>query len=241
MIKKLFILFVILSSCSKQNIDNTITEGSHNKYKTIFIKKSENKPELKHSIEYYKDSIIKYREMFDDRQKISTIIEVKDIIPDYLCFLVCWDDNLKGYIYELYPFDHNQNIVQKYLVGYGPKFNYYSNVLMDKLPGNKIAHEQISYGDFNGDGICEILSFSLYTQIGYVFTIFGYNAIENDFIHTCLVPVYINFENPFSPVEYNINGFRILEVIEIEGQYEYFELAWNDYSWDINVQQYLRK
>jgi hypothetical protein len=241
MIKKLFFLIAILSSCTKQNIDNIIIEYSQSNYIAEFFDKNVNKPEMIYPIEYYQNSIIEYRQMFDDRQKISAIIEVKDIIPGYLCFLVCWDDNLKGYIYELYTFDNNQNIFQKYLVGYGPKFNNYKNILMDKLPGNKIAHEQISYGDFNGDGINEILSFSLYTQIGYVFTIFGYSTIENDFIHTSLVPVYINFENPFPPVEYNKNCFRILEVIKEESQYEYFELAWNDYLWDINVQQYLRK
>ena len=206
-------------------------------YLQTFIEMDKDKPNMIYSIEYYKHKIIENKQIFDDRQEISTILEIKNIIPGLLCFLVCWDDNLKGYIYELYAFNKDQSIVRKYLVGYGPKIYNYRNVLMEKLPGNKIEHELIAFGDFNNDGICEILSYSFYTQIGYVFTVFGYSLMDNDFVSTCLVPVYINFEKPFSSVEYIGNGFKILEIIDDE----YLELTWNSYIWENDIMKYVKE
>jgi hypothetical protein len=188
-------------------------------------------------IDYYKNKISNYRNFFDERQQISAIIEIGNIIPNTLCFLVCWDDNLKGYIYELYSFDIYHNVITNYLVGYGPKLYNYRNILMEKLPGTKIEQEFIAFGDFNNDGINEILAYSLYPNTGYVFSVFGYSAKEDDFINTCLVPTFINFEKPFSPVEYIENGFRILEIVNDE----YLELKWNDYVWDMNLKEYQKK
>jgi hypothetical protein len=126
---------------------------------------------------YYKSKIIEYRNFFDERQEISTITEIDNIYPGLLSFLVCWNDNLKGYIYELYTFDKNQNIVKKYLVGYGPLLDKYRDTLMEKLSGNKIEHGLISFGDFNHNGYNEIVSYSFYPNIGYVFSTFEYNII----------------------------------------------------------------
>jgi hypothetical protein len=196
----------------------------------------ESPPEMVFDIDYYKNEIIGYRNFFDERQEISTIIEINNIIPGFLCFLVCWDDNLKGYIYELYTFGKNQRITNKYLVGYGPKINNHSNILMEKLPETKIQHELIAFGDFNNDNFNEILSYSFYPNIGYAFTVYGYSLIENEFISTCLVPVFINFGKPFPPVEYIENGFRILEIVDDE----YMELNWNNYIWDMDTLEYKR-
>jgi len=194
-------------------------------------------PEMIYSIEYYKNKVIEYRNFFDQRQKISAIIQINDIIPDYLCFLVCWDDNLKGNIHELYSFNKNHIIVNKYLVGYGPFLKNYIEKLMEKIPGNKINRELVSFGDFNNDGKNEILSYSLYPNIGYVFTVFGYSEIEMDFTQVCLVPVFINFEKPFPPVEYIGNGFLILEIVDNNN----LDLAWNKYLWDEKFQKYIKR
>jgi hypothetical protein len=61
--------------------------------------------------------------------------------------------------------------------------------------------------------------------------------MDNDFVQICLVPVYINFEKPFAPVEYIENGFRILEIVDTE----YSELAWNEYTYDVNIGKYMKK
>jgi hypothetical protein len=197
----------------------------------------ESPSEMIFDMDYYKSKIIGYRDFFDNRQQISTIIEIDNIIPGFLCFLVCWDDNLKGYMYELYTFDKNQNITNKYLVGYGPNLKNYRNILMERLTGTKIEQEIIAFGYYNNDGINEILSYSFYPNIGYVFTVFGYSIIENEFIDICLVPIFINFDKPFSPVEYIGNGFRILEILDDE----YLELKWNEYIWDMDTIKYTRK
>jgi hypothetical protein len=196
----------------------------------------EDQPEMIFDISYYKSKIIEYRNFFDERQEISTIIKIDNIIPGLLSFIVCWNDSLKGYIYELYTFDKSQNIVNKYLVGYGPFLNNYRNILMEKLTGNKIENELISFGYFTNDRYNNIISYSLYPNIGYVFSIFGYSVMEGDFVELCLVPVFINFEKPFSPVENIGNGFRILEIVDSE----YSEYAWNNYIWDMNTKKYIK-
>jgi hypothetical protein len=71
----------------------------------------ENPVKMIFDIDYYKNKIIEYRNFFDERQQLSNIIEIDKIIPGFLCFIVCWDDNLKGYIYELYKFYKSQNVV----------------------------------------------------------------------------------------------------------------------------------
>ena len=234
------VFFILLSlitfSCSGKNAENIKKDDSQFDYVKIFIERNQNPPEMIYPIEYYKSKIIEHRNFFDDRQKISSITHINNIIPDLLCFLVCWDDNLRGNIHELYAFDKKQYVSNKYLVGYGPFLKNYVNKLMKKIPGNKIEHELISFGDFNNDGINEILSYSLYPNIGYVFTVFGYSEIENNFIHICMVPVFINFENTFSPVEYIGNGFKILEIVDNEN----LELAWNIYMWDKKAIKYVK-
>jgi hypothetical protein len=193
----------------------------------------EDQPEMIYDISYYESKIVKYRNFFDERQEVSSIIEINNIIPGLLSFLVCWNDNLKGYIYELYTFDNNQNILDKYLVGYGPFLHQYRNILMEKLSGNKIENELISFGYFSNDRFPNIVSYSFYPHIGYTFSVYGYSVVEDDFVQICLVPVFINFEEPFPPVEYIGSGFRILEIVDDE----YSELAWNEYMWDMNIKK----
>lgn len=224
------IVFILVNSCGS-NKDSKNNEHPQSNYVQIFNEMNENPPEIIYPIEFYKNKIIGYRNFFDERQVISAITEVQRLIPGYLCYLVCWFDNLKGYMHELFVFDKNQNIARKYLVGYGPLISNYTEILMEKLPGTRIEHELVSVGDFNNDGINEILSYSLYPNIGYVFTVFGYNVFEDELIETCLAPVFINFEKPFPPVEYIGNGFKILEVVDSEP----LELAWNVYTWNVNT------
>ena len=232
--KSIIALFLcLLCSCNNKKI--IIENNSQNNYKQLFIELNINSPEMLYPIEYYKEEIVYFRNIFDERQYISNIVQVKDFYPGLLCFLVSWNDQVKGYSYELYTFNENQKIVKKYLVGYGPFLDNYRDKLMEKLPGEKIGREFLSVGDFNNDGVNEILSVSFYVNMGYVFTVFGYNAIENDIIHLCLVPVFINFEKPFSPVEYIENGFRILEIVDQEP----LELSWNNYIWDMNNMKYI--
>jgi hypothetical protein len=108
---------------------------------------------------------------------------------------------------------------------------------MGNLPGTKIEHEVISFGDFNNDGKNEVLWYSFYVNKGYVFTVFGYDIVEKDFVHTCLAPVFINFENPFASVEYTENGFKILEIVDEEP----IELQWVNYIWDSNYRKYIKE
>ncbi|QQO09928.1 hypothetical protein [Breznakiella homolactica] len=228
----LMILSLLLFSCDSGQEEIS----KETQYTQTLTELHRGKPEQIFPIEYYKTEIAQFRKMFDERQHISNIVEVPGIIPGSLSFLVCWDDNLKGYIYELYTFDENQRITNKYLCGYGPFLHTYQEILMEKIPGNRVGNELITIGDFNSDGVNEIASYSFYVNIGYVFTIFGFNELKNDFSDLCIIPVLINFETPFSPIEFNENEFKILEVVDNE----YLELAWNTYVWDKNTVSYIR-
>jgi hypothetical protein len=53
----------------------------------------------------------------------------------------------------------------------------------------------------------------------------------------CLVPVFINYDNPFPSVEYIGNGFKILETIEED----YLELSWNNYIWNTEIEKYIKQ
>jgi len=107
---------------------------------------------------------------------------------------------------------------------------------MDKLNGNILEYGNIAIGDYNNDGVNEILLYSDYKNIGNVFIVYGFNFIENILEELCLVPVYINYYEPFPSVEYIGNGFKILEIVDDE----FNELEWNKYIWDNKIRRYIK-
>ena len=249
---KLILVLCIITSCNNKNLDINKTIIEQN-YTDDFFQLNQDKPEKIFSNEYYENKIIKFQKIIPENRKINIIVEIDNIIPGFLNFLVGWNDfnvgrgddydiiiegSPRGNFFELYTFDKNQNIVNEYLVGYKNYLDGIRNVLLDQLPGTKLEYGLISFGDFNNDGINEILSIYLHPpKYQYVFTVFGYNVNEKEFIQTLLVPIFINFEQPFSPVRYNGNGFTILEILE----YEPLELIWNNYIWDKNLEKYIKE
>jgi len=237
----ILLLAVSLSSCKKNT--GKITNNENN-YVQMFFQQNNNKVEMIHPIEYYQNEIINYQDNYygfkdismeiTQYMNISSIIKVDDFIPNSLVFLVSWF-NQKGYVYYLYVFNYEQELIEHYYIGqYVPFQNH--RILMDKLSGNILEYGNISIGDFNNDRINEILLFSEYKNIGNVFLIYEFNFIENNLDELCLVPVYINYHNPFSPVEYIGDGFKILEIIDDE----FDELEWNKYIWNNNIRKYVK-
>jgi len=248
---KAFLLILLLTlslfSCNNRktgkvsNNEDTV----NNKYVQLFLQKNLNKVEMTRQIEYYKNEIISYQDNyygFDDismkitqYMNISSIEKVDNFIPNLLTFLVSWF-NQKGYVYYLYTFNYDQNILGHYYLGqYVPFQNH--RILMSKLNGNILEYGNIAIGDYNNDGINEILLYSEYKNIGNVFMVYGFNYMENILEELCLVPVYINYDEPFPSVEYIENGFNILEVVDDELN----ELVWNKYIWDTEVRKYSRR
>jgi hypothetical protein len=239
-------LFIfVISSCRNKNMDkNIISENMpKNNYSQEFSEKIE--PEMIYPIEYYKNEITKYESNYygfentsmkiTDLMNISSITKINNIIPGQLTFLVCWL-NQKGYVYWMYSFDDEQNIVKHYYCGDFVSFNNYKK-LMEKLSGNILKYGTISVNDFNNDGENEIAVYSFYKNIGNVFCVYGFNDGENELEELCLVSVFINYETPFPSVEYIENGFKILEVIDEE----YMDLAWNNYMWNKNIGKYIKE
>ena len=252
------IIFAVLflwafSSCNNRNVEKNSPEVNAINYKENFPERNENRPEMVYPIDYYQNKIIEFQKIIPERRRINVIHEIDNIIPGLLCFIVGWDDfnagrgegfdiianaPPRGDFFGLYTFDNNQNFINEYQVGFKNYLGNIRNILLEKIHGNKLEYGMISYGDFNNDGINEIVSIYLHPPYyEYVFAIFGFDAIDNDFVQKLLVPIYINFEQPFPPVEYIENGFRVLEVLE----YEPLELAWNNYSWDIETRKYVKK
>jgi len=108
---------------------------------------------------------------------------------------------------------------------------------MEKLTGKKFEYGNISIGDFNNDGINEILLYSFYKNIGYVFCVYGFDIMESKLEKLLLVSVFINFETPFPSVEFIENGFKILEIIDDESM----DLSWNKYIWDNEIRKYIKQ
>ena len=245
------IFLIAVSACNNKTADKEIQIKSDMKYADIFHKMHESKPEMIYSIEYYKNKIIAFQKMIPESRNINIITNIDDIIPGSLCFLVGWNDfNIgrgtdfdiiannypRGNFFGLYTFDTNQNITNEYLVGYKNYLENIRDILLEKIPGKKYEYGLISVGDFNNDSINEIASIYLHPPLfEYVFTVFGYDIAENDFIPVLLAPLYINFIRPFPSVEHIGNGFKILQVVESEP----LELAWKNYIWDINSARYV--
>ena len=246
------LFFCIFSSCNNRNIDKNSLEIIGMNYMEIFHEKNENGPEMIFPIEYYQDKIIEFQKMIPVRCRINVIHKIDNIIPGLLCFVVGWDDfnagrgegfdiianaPPRGNFFGLYTFDNNQKIVNEYQVGFKNYLDSIRNIVMEKIHGNKLEYGMISCGDFNDDGINEIVSIYLCPPYyEYVFAVFGFDAMENDFVQQLLVPIYIHFEQPYPPIECVGSGFRILEVLE----YEPLELVWNNYVWDSNTGRYIK-
>jgi hypothetical protein len=243
---RLLSLIIILLSCSNRNNGANINPENivENNYFHTFSQQNIHKVDMTHPLEYYKNEIIKYEDNYygfddismeiTDLMNISSIIQIDNVIPGLLTFLVSWF-NPKGYIYYLYSFDKQQEITKHYYCGQFVPFENYK-ILMKKLDGEMLEYGDVSVGDFNKDGVNEILLYSQYQHIGYVFCVYGFNIEENKLEELCLVPVFINFENPFPSVEYIENGFKILEIIDEE----YMDLAWNNYIWNKNIGKYIK-
>lgn len=243
---KLALLIVILFSCNNKKIENNISDNiSANNYLQEFSRQNSDKVDMVHSIEYYKNEITMYEDNYygfrnvsmeiTQMMNISEINVVDNFVPNLLTFLVSWF-NMKGYIFYLYTFDNCQKIVEHYYCGDMNPFENHKN-LMEKLTGKKFEYGNISIGDFNNDGINEILLYSFYKNVGYVFCVYGFDIMENKLDELLLAPVLINFENPFPSVEYIENGFKVLEIIDDE----YMDLAWNKYIWDNEIRKYIRQ
>jgi hypothetical protein len=243
----LSLLIFILFSCSNKNADknDNLEIIAVNNDPQAFSQKNTNKIEMIHSIEYYKNKIIEYQDDYygfkdvsmeiTQLMNITSINKIDNFIPDFLTFLVCWF-NPKGNVYYLYTFDDNQNILNHYYCGDFVPFNNYT-ILMEKLTGKIIENGAIAVGDYNNDGVNEIVLFTFYKNIGNVFCVYGFNIIENKLEELCLVPVFINYDNPFPSVEYTGNIFKVLEVVDDE----YMELAWNNYIWNIERRKYIKQ
>ena len=237
------LLFIVLCSCNSKNNENAVD----NNIPIIINQDNIQKVEMIYPIEYYKEKIINnyanyHNGTIDDLNfnllKISSIVEIDNIIPNLLTFFVKWSD-IRGYTYMFYTFDESQNIINRHFCNFKRLPNSHRQKLMEKLTGAIIENELISIGDFNNDGINEILSYAWHQNIGDVFTVYGYNIFTNEIEAFCLVPVFINYDDPFSSAEYIENGFKILEIISEEKNA--LDLAWNNYIWDNNVMKYIKK
>ncbi len=107
---------------------------------------------------------------------------------------------------------------------------------MDKLRGVTSEYATISIGDFNNNGINEIILYTYYPHIGDAFCVYEYSFNGKILEELCLLPVLINRGNPFPSVEYAGNGFRILEVLDDE----LMEYAWNNYIWNNDKNKYIK-
>jgi hypothetical protein len=249
LIKTASLISLVISflSCSSRNDDKNVNRENttENNYFYEFNRQNINKVEMIHPVEYYKSKIIKYEDNYygftdlsieiTQLMNIASIEKADNLVPGLLTFLVSWF-NMKGYIYYLYAFDSEQNIVDHYYCGQFVPFENHG-ILMEKLGGEKLEYGNISTGDFNNDGVNEILAYSHHPRLGNVFCVYGFSILENKLEELCLAPVFINYWNPFPSAEHIENGFKILEVLDDE----LTELVWNKYLWNNEWRKYVKQ
>jgi hypothetical protein len=241
------IILQLLYSCnnSKNNTLNNFQESEENSIsdanyiKDLFDELNKNKPDEILPIDYYRNVIMghKMAEIGNRNFELTGILEINSLIPGLLCFMVNWSV-YQGYTYELYTFDNNQKMVGKYFCGTG-WLSPYKELIMKNIPGDRFENEWLSIGDINNDTINEILSFS-FTGFN-TFTIYGYDIYAEKFIKLLEVNYFINYEQPFTPIEVIDNngeyGFRILEMPDDASD----DLVWNVYLWDNKNRKYYLK
>ena len=240
-------LIIILCSCGNKNAGKNINRenSAENDHYQAPLRQKFNKIEMIYSMEYYKNEITKYQDNYygfkdismeiTDFMNISSITEVNNVIPNSLTFLVTWL-NQKGYVYYLYVFNDEQKIAGNYYCGQFVPFENYK-LLMEKLRGTIAEYGAVSIGDFNNNGVNEILLYTHYPHIGGAFCVYEYDFMKKTFEEVCLAPVLINTGNPFPAVEYIENGFKILEVLDNE----LMEYAWNNYIWNSEQNRYIKQ
>ena len=83
----IFLIALCLLSCESPKTPFAIPIGfSKNINLSGFY---ESQQEMVFDINYYKNKIIEYRNFFDERHEISTIVKIDSIVPGLLSFLVC--------------------------------------------------------------------------------------------------------------------------------------------------------
>jgi hypothetical protein len=235
------ITVLIVCSCAKKAAAGYAAPQKET-YSALFAQKEKNRPDKLHDDDYYRNKAINYRDMPGygplqyNLESLDYFREAPQIIPGFLNFIAIWND-MKGYTCELYLFDAAQEVANYYLCASGPALHNYQDKLMENMPGKRIEHTLVSVGDFNGDGIDEILSYSYIKMKGYMFCVRGFNAEQGGLKSYLERPIYINFEEPFCPVKTLEKGFSVLEIVDEEP----LSLQWERYGWDEGAVAYTRE
>jgi hypothetical protein len=231
----LIFCFISLYSCNKKYITDIKKEivNDNNKNLKTYFNELDNKHKItKLSIDFYKNIILKhitsgrYIELLD-------IIEIDYFLPGYLNFIVYWRTG-EGYVYKLYTFNDEQKITEIYNLNNGWP-SPYMKILMEKIKGEKFGDYMI-ISDINNDNLNEIIAFS-FGSFGNLFSVYGFDMINNNIKKLCEIEYYFNYDNPFPPIENENNIIKILEIIDKEN----YDLVWNEYIWDEIEREYIKR
>jgi len=228
----LCIVVLLLFSCNKkkENIDpnNSISETKINIYKG---------PATEEEKEAMKEFLYKNNYYLKERNKEIVFIEKANFgIPGGENWIVLLSND-KIYYYSIID---NKIIKEEFDNSW--KFDEYSDFdIMQNIPGTHIGNTTSSFGDFNNDGIDEIIYIS-FGQMAYQVGIYAYN-IENDSFKP--YTDWVQFEiidkvNGPAPVEFltykGMYGFKVYfpnKKIEKENN------NWIFYTYDIEQKKYI--
>jgi hypothetical protein len=194
--------------------------------KKLFEDLNSSLPVEKMPIEYYKNIILQ-DETSQRYLELKGIAEIEYLIPGFLCFIVEWED-FEGYVYKLYTFNNNSNIIDIYSCGNGYPMPYYK-IVTQNIQGNRFG-DCLIIQDINNDEINEIISFSFWTSP--IIIIYGFDVLENRFKTYLEAQYFINYDDPVPPIRVeknnNISEFVILKIIDEET----YDLGWVKYTYD---------
>jgi hypothetical protein len=111
----------------------------------------------------------------------------------------------------------------------------YTKILTENIPGKRFG-DYLIITDINDDKRNEIMAFS-FGSFGNLFAIYGFDVIANGLKKYCEIEYYFNYDEPFPPVEFRNDKIRILEIVDRES----YDLAWNEYSWNVIERKYTKE
>jgi hypothetical protein len=122
--------------------------------------------------------------------------------------------------------------------------------IMQDIPGTRIGNSTSSFSDFNGDGIDEIFEYGFYGR-GFFIIIWGYDEAKDGFVSYCEIPFdIIDPKKGPAPVEFmtyrGMFGFKVyFESTEVADGIGWVpdpnpkNDTWRFYTWDAEQRKYI--
>jgi hypothetical protein len=170
-------------------------------------------------------------------EKINFIERVNFGIPGGDNWIIRLEPNYNGNSWMIIYVIDGDNIIKRFYETFDGLAFYYGTEkiceydIMQDIPGMHIPDGNISIGDFNDDGIFELLVFFYNYYVGYNIDIFYYDSENDVFVVNRINFGLIDPINGPAPIEFSkYNGINGLKV--------HYDFRWKFYAWNTVEKEY---